>query len=641
MSGLDLATFDTTAKIVRHWGRTVPGETAWREKHLGIWRGFTWAEVAARVRDIALGLRALGLGQGDVIGLLGDSRPDWAAGYFAAHAVRAMSLGIYRDALDQEVAFLIDHAGAALVLAENEEQVDKLLNLGDRVPSLRHIVYAEPRGMRKYDDPRLLSLDGLIERGRALARDDPGLWDTLVDGGRGEDIATLCTTSGTTSNPKLAMLTGIRFLRQSAAYLAADPMGPDDEYVSVLPMPWIAEQVYALGVPLLSRMTVNFVEEAATMMADMREIGPTLLLQAPRAWEATAADIKARILDASPLKRRLYDIALGIGMAAAAKGKRSWLADQLLFRALRDRYGFSKLRSATTGGAAMGPDTFRLFQAMGIPLRQLYGQTEAVGVYTLHRPDDIDIDSVGVPLTPDIEIRIDRPDGNGVGEIVTRHPNLFLGYYKNEAATKEALVDGWLRTGDAGYLTPKGHLVVIDRIKDIATTSRGDLFSPQYVENKLKFSPYVGEAVALGDGKPFVAALLCVRFSIVAKWAERARIAFTTYTDLSNRAEVRDIVRAEVEKVNASLPEAQRIRRFVLLYKELDADDGELTRTRKVRRNVINERYAEIIDGLYAGRARIPVDAVISFQDGSKTRIKTEVEVVDLFPETPMARAAE
>lgn len=641
MSALDLATLDTTAKIVRHWGRTVPAETAWREKHLGIWRGFTWAEVAARVRDIALGLRALGLGQGDVIGLLGDSRPDWAAGYFAAHAVRAVSLGIYRDALDQEVAFLIDHAGAALVLAENEEQVDKLLNLGDRVPSLRHIVYAEPRGMRKYDDPRLLSLDALIERGRALARDEPGLWDKLVDSGRGEDIATLCTTSGTTANPKLAMLTGIRFLRQSAAYLVADPMGPKDEYVSVLPMPWIAEQVYALGVPLLSRMTVNFVEEAATMMADMREIGPTLLLQAPRAWEATAADIKARILDASPLKRWLYDIALGIGMQAAAKGKRSWLADQLLFRALRDRYGFSKLRSATTGGAAMGPDTFRLFQAMGIPLRQLYGQTEAVGVYTLHRPDDIDIDSVGVPLTPEIEVRIDRPDGNGVGEIVTRHPNLFLGYYKNEAATKEALVDGWLRTGDAGYLTPKGHLVVIDRIKDIATTARGDLFSPQYVENKLKFSPYVGEAVALGDGKPFVAALLCVRFSIVAKWAERERIAFTTYTDLSNRAEVRDIVRAEVEKVNASLPEAQRIRRFVLLYKELDADDGELTRTRKVRRNVINERYAEIIDGLYAGRARIPVDATISFQDGSKTRIKTEVEVVDLLPEPTLARAAE
>ena len=634
----DIERLDTLPKLVRHWGGTVPGAVAWREKSLGIWRSHTWAEVEARVRDIALGLGSLDIGPGDVVALLGDSRPDWVAGQVAAHAVGAMSLGLYRDALDQELAYLIEHAGAKVVIAEDEEQVDKLLNIGARIPSLRHIVYCSPRGMRKYDDPRLVSLTELIEHGRQRPTGD---WDRLVDAGDGDTTAILCTTSGTTSHPKLAMLPGKRFLRHCVDYNRADPMGPDDEYVSVLPLPWIAEQVFAVGIPLVSGMKVNFVEEPETQTADMREIGPTMLLLAPRAWEAIAADVKSRMLDASPLKRRLYELGLKLGLDAAAKGRRSRLADLLLFRALRDRYGFSKLRSATTGGAAMGPDSFRFFQAMGLPLKQLYGQTEAMGAYTLHRAQDIDIDTVGQPIAGHVEVRIDRPDSSGVGEIMTRHPNMFLGYYRNEAASSEVFEDGWIRTGDAGYLTPKGHLVVIDRIKDIATTSLGHRFSPQYLENKLKFSPYVGEAVVLGDGRQFPAALLCIRFPIVSKWAEKKRLAFTTYTDLSGRPEVRDIIRVEVERVNASLPEAQRIRRFALLYKELDADDGELTRTRKVRRNVVNQRYDEIIAGIYAGAPRVPIDTTVKFQDGSEARIKTTVEVVDLLPVATMARAAE
>jgi long-chain acyl-CoA synthetase len=317
------------------------------------------------------------------------------------------------------------------------------------------------------------------------------------------------------------------------------------------------------------------------------------------------------------------------------------LADQLLFRALRDRLGFTRLRSAATGGAALGPDTFKFFQAMGVPLRTLYGQTELLGAYTLHPFGKVDPDTTGVPMADDIEIRVDNPDVNGVGEIVVRHPNMFLGYYKNPEASVADIKDGWMHSGDAGYFNDHGQLVIIDRIKDLAETSRGERFSPQYLENKLKFSPYIAEAVVLGAGRDTLAAMICIRYSIISKWAEKNRISFTTYTDLSSRPEVYALLRNEVESVNATLPPAQRISRFLLLYKELDADDGELTRTRKVRRSVINEKYADIIDAIYGGKSDIPVDTVIRFQDGTTQRIRTTLRVVDLGRDAPMAEAAE
>jgi long-chain acyl-CoA synthetase len=484
--------------------------------------------------------------------------------------------------------------------------------------------------MRKYDDPRLVPADNLAERGRARASKEAALYDRLVDETDGEAVAVLCTSSGTTANPKLAMLSAGRILRHCASYLAADPKGPEDEYVSVLPLPWIMEQVYVLGKALLARMKVNFVEEPDTMMHDFREIAPTFVLFAPRVWEAVAADVRARIMDTSPLKRGLYEFAMKSGLAALAEGGRSGLADALLFRALRDRLGFARVRSAATGGAALGPDTFRFFRALGVPLRQLYGQTEMLGAYTLHRPDDVDFDTVGVAFDETIEIKIENPDANGVGEVVARHPNMFLGYHGDPEATAAALRHGWMQTGDAGYLDGKGHLVVIDRVKDLAETARGDRFSPQYIENKLKFSPYVAEAVILGARRDYLAAMVCIRFSIVSKWAEKNRMAFTTYSDLASQPEVYALLRKEVEAVNATLPAAQRISKFLLLYKELDADDGELTRTRKVRRAVINEKYGPIIDAIYAGKPEIDVDTVIRFQDGTTQRIRTTLRVVDL-----------
>ena len=632
---------DTYPKLLRLNAREFGQEIALREKDLGLWKRFTWDDYHTRVKDFALGMVELGLKRGDVIAIIGDNRPDWVAAEIATHAIGGLSLGLYRDVLDEEAAYLLNYGEAKLVFAEDEEQVDKLLNLADRAPSLKYIVYSDSRGMRKYDDPRLMSAEQLVTRGRERAMREPTLYDTLVDATRGEDVAILCATSGTTAHPKLAMLAAGRVLKHCAIYLAFDPKGPDDEYVSVLPLPWIMEQVYVLGKGLLCRMKVNFFEEPETMLNDFREISPTFVLCAPRVWEAMAADVRARVMDASPLKQGLYQLGMKAGLSALARNRRSIVAETLIFRALRDRLGFTRLRSAATGGAALGPDTFRFFRAMGVPLRTLYGQTETLGAYTLHPEDAVDPDTTGVAMADSIEIRIDNPDIHGVGEIVIRHPNMFFGYYKNPEASAAEMKDGWLQSGDAGYFNDKKQLVVIDRIKDLAETSRGERFSPQYLENKLKFSPYVAEAVVLGAGREALAAMLCIRFSIVSKWAEKNRITFTTYTDLSARPEVYALLQKEVETVNATLPPAQRISRFLLLYKELDADDGELTRTRKVRRGVINEKYLDIIEGIYTGRSDIPVDTVIRFQDGTTQRIRTTLKVIDLAGRSDFAEAAE
>ncbi|MCW8084702.1 AMP-binding protein [Sabulicella glaciei] len=615
-------TDDTLPRLLARNAARHANEIALREKHLGIWRSFTWADYQARVRGFALGLASLGIRGGDAVGLIGDNRPDWVMGEVAAHALGCRTIGIYRDSMEEEVEFLLAFTGASVVFAEDEEQVDKLLSIGDRLPGLRHIVFTDPRGMRKLEDPRLVSAEELLRRGAERPERE---YAALVQATRGEDVAILCTTSGTTARPKLAQLTSSALIRHCEAYLAADPKGPQDEYVSVLPLPWIMEQIYAVGWNLISRMKVNFVEEPETTMADFREIGPTFVLFAPRTWEALAAEVRARVMDASPLKRRMFDLGMNLGLQALEKGGRSAVADGILFRALRDRLGFTNLRSAATGGAALGPDTFRFFLALGVPLRQLYGQTETLGAYTLQAPGRADFETVGTPFNEQIELRVNDPDANGVGEIVTRHPHMFTGYFG--VAETPDLRDGWLHTGDAGYFDAKGRLVVIDRIKDIATTSTGTRFSPQYIENKLKFSPYVAEAVVLGDGRPHLAAMICIRFPIVSKWAERNRIAFTTYTDLSARQQVQTLIAEEVAKVNATLPEAQRIRDFVLLYKELDADDEELTRTRKVRRGVINQKYGDIIAAIYGGQGEIPVDTTITFQDGSRSRIRTTLTV--------------
>ncbi|HCG7379645.1 TPA: long-chain fatty acid--CoA ligase [Vibrio parahaemolyticus] len=626
----DITSLDTFPKVLQHNAKHWPEQVAMREKEFGIWREFTWQDYENRVKWMALSLQDLGIGEQDVIGLLGDNRPEWVWGELAAHAIKGYSLGIYQDSMHEEVAYLINYAKAKVVIAEDEEQCDKLLELGDEIPSVEYIIYCDPRGMRKYDDPRLIDVEQVYKKGQLIDKANPDKYLNMVAATKGSDLSILCTTSGTTSKPKLAQLHSGTFLDHCAAYLRADPRSPGDNYVSVLPLPWIMEQVYVVGQALISRQIVNFVEEQETMMSDLREIGPNFVLLAPRVWENIVADVSARMMDSTPFKQKMYKLGMKLANQALDQGKRSKLAEWILLRALRDRLGFSNLSSAATGGAAMGPDTFRYLQAIGVPLKQLYGQTEMCGAYTVHQADDVDYDSVGVAFD-NADVKVINPDSNGVGEIIAKSTGMFTGYLNNQAAYDEDVQDGWMHTGDAGYFKDSGHLVVIDRLKDMSETSHGDRYSPQFIENKLKFSPFIAEAVVVGKGRPWLSAIICIRYAIVAKWAEQKGIAFTNYTNLSSQPEVYQAIREEVLKVNESLPDAQKISKFILLYKELDADDGELTRTRKVRRGVVAEKYGDIIETIYSAAPTVDVDTVITYQDGTKTRIQTSLAIETLI----------
>ncbi|EGR2262758.1 long-chain fatty acid--CoA ligase [Vibrio parahaemolyticus] len=626
----DITSLDTFPKVLQHNAKHWPEQVAMREKEFGIWREFTWQDYENRVKWMALSLQDLGIGEQDVIGLLGDNRPEWVWGELAAHAIKGYSLGIYQDSMHEEVAYLINYAKAKVVIAEDEEQCDKLLELGDEIPSVEYIIYCDPRGMRKYDDPRLIDVEQVYKKGQLIDKANPDKYLNMVAATKGSDLSILCTTSGTTSKPKLAQLHSGPFLDHCAAYLRADPRSPGDNYVSVLPLPWIMEQVYVVGQALISRQIVNFVEEQETMMSDLREIGPNFVLLAPRVWENIVADVSARMMDSTPFKQKMYKLGMSLANKALDQGKRSKLAEWILLRALRDRLGFSNLSSAATGGAAMGPDTFRYLQAIGVPLKQLYGQTEMCGAYTVHQADDVDYDSVGVAFD-NADVKVINPDSNGVGEIIAKSTGMFTGYLNNQAAYDEDVQDGWMHTGDAGYFKDSGHLVVIDRLKDMSETSHGDRYSPQFIENKLKFSPFIAEAVVVGKDRPWLSAIICIRYAIVAKWAEQKGIAFTNYTNLSAQPEVYKAIREEVMKVNESLPDAQKISKFILLYKELDADDGELTRTRKVRRGVVAEKYGDIIETIYSAAPTVDVDTVITYQDGTKTRIQTSLVIETLI----------
>ncbi len=638
MAGIDALGEDVTfPRLLVRNARVRGGRVALREKEFGIWQSFTWSEVHDRVRDFSLGLVALGLRRGDKVAIIGDNRPEWVMSEIAAQAAGAASVGIYQDSNLTEVAYVIDHCDASVVVAEDQEQVDKILEMLDRLPKVRHVVYTDPRGMRKYHHAALLTFEAVEEKGRALAKDQPLLWQENVAKGRADDVAIISYTSGTTGSPKGAMLTFRNLLAMALSLNEVDPKREDDEFVSFLPLAWIGEQMMSLSTALALGFTVNFPEEPDTVTNDIREIGPNVMFAPPRVWESMNSTVQVKIMDTTPFKRSMYRLCMPVGEKVAdlrfAKkpvplGLRVlyFLAHVALFRALKDRLGFSNLRSASTGGAALGPDVFRFFHAMGVPLKQIYGQTEIAGISCIHRDGDIAFHSVGKPI-PGTEVRIAED-----GEILSRSPSVFPGYYKNDEATKATLVGGWLHSGDAGYLTEEGHLVVIDRLKDVMKLADGTTFSPQFIENRLKFSPYVKEAVVVGKDRPYLTAMLCIDMAVVGKWAERNKLSYTTYTDLSAKHEVYDLVQREVNQVNGTLPAAARIEKFVLLYKELDADDEELTRTRKVRRVFVEDRYREVIAALYQDLPEVRIDTTIRFQDGKTSRICTTLQVRRLEP---------
>jgi long-chain acyl-CoA synthetase len=624
----------------RRFGRS---RVALREKEYGIWQSVSWQDYLEHVRDFSLGLIALGVKPGEHIGIVGDSRPEWLYAELAAQCIGAVPFGIFQDSVLSEVAFIIDHAEAVTIVAEDQEQVDKLLELRDRLPRVKRLIYTDPKGLWDYDDGILMDFSEVQRRGRELHERRPELFDQNIDSIQDSDLAMICYTSGTTGHPKGTMLTHANIVSMVAALDQVDPKHPDDQFLSFIPLPWIVEQTMSVFSALYAGYTVNFPEDPGSAMADLYEIAPSLVVASPRMWEGVSRQVMVRHLDASFFKRFVYDLCLPVGYRWAdfkfEKHKPPlgwkilyWLAYAVMFRALRDRLGFSKVRSAMTGGAALGPDVFRFFHALGVNLKQIYGQTEVAGYSTIHRDGDINFDSVGIPV-PAAEIAIFQPDGEGVGEVISRGPGLFQGYLKNEQETHNTIIDGWLHSGDAGYFTQDGHLVIIDRVKDLMHLRTGARFSPMFIENKLKFCPYIVEAVVLGHERDYVSAMICIDYKHVGKWAEDHRISYTTYSDLAGKAEVYDLIEREVVRVNASLPDKARIKKFLLLYKELDPDDEELTRTKKIRRNFINQKYSREIAALYSDAAALPIETSIRYQDGKTATLRTTLLIRTMKPE--------
>ena len=606
----------------RHGDRRI----ALQEKRFGIWQPITWAAYNSRVMRFAQGLAALGFKRGDALAILGDNRPEWLIAELAAQALGGVSVGLYPDGVLDEIHHVLDHARVRTVVAEDQEQVDKLITLREagRLTTVEHIIFYDPRGLQQYDRAILLEFDDVERMGEELELTRPGWIDAEVAQGKAADTAILCTTSGTTGKPKLAMLSYANLLSMGQSLMSVDPIAPDDEYVSFLPLDWIGEQMLSLACGLQAGFTLSFAEDAATVRADVREIGPRVMFSPPRIWETLLSSVQIRLHDSGWLKRKVFAVSFTIGERAAdrrLRGRRLglplWIAykvaDAAGLRPVRNQLGLSRLRRAYTGGAPVGPDTFRFFHAIGVNLKQIYGQTEICGIAVTHRDDDIRFNTVGVGI-PGTEVAIAES-----GEILLRSPAVFKGYFRDEAATESALRDGWLHTGDAGYLNEDGHLLVVDRVKDVLEASDGTVFSPTFIENKLKFSPYVEEAVVFGGGdRPHVAAMVAIDMETVGTWAERKKLTYTTYTDLAQKNEVYELVGKAVELANEDLPESVRVRRFVLLHKQLDADDEELTRTRKVRRGAINSRYGEIIGALFGQDDKVALKSLITYQDGSQ-----------------------
>ncbi len=631
---------DTLPKLLVANARKFGSKTALREKEYGIWQTLSWEEYLDRVRKFSLGLISLGLQPGDKVAIIGDNRPEWVIAELATQAAGGISMGIYQDSIADEVQYLVDFSDARFVVAEDQEQVDKLLEVWDRLPKVEKIIYYDPRGLRNYTEPFLLYFPEVEALGERYARGHPDLFMRNVEKTRPDQIAIFSTTSGTTGKPKLAMLTHSNLISMGRNLMKVDPMYPDDEYLSFLPLAWIGEQMMTISCGMVVGFTVNFPEEPETVRENLREIGPQVMFSPPRIWESLVSEVQVKIEDTPPLKRKIFEWAMNVGyqMADLRFEKKApprslrWkyrLADWLVFTPIKDKLGLRRMRRCYTGGAALGPDVFRFFHALGVNLKQIYGQTEISGISVLHRDGDIKFQTVGLPL-PETEVRI--ADN---GEILSRSPAVFVGYYKNPEATAETLKDGWLHSGDAGYFDEDGHLVVIDRAKDVMTLHDGTKFSPQFIENKLKFSPYIREAVVFGGDWPFVTAMINIDYENVGKWAEKRQIPYTTYTDLSQKPEVYALIREHVKRANADLPPAARIRRFLLLHKELHADDAELTRTRKVRRRFIAQRYADLVSALYSDSDTVQVETTITYQDGRTATIKTHLRIETVEDVTP------
>jgi long-chain acyl-CoA synthetase len=609
---------------------------AFREKEFGIWREITWKQYLAHARAAGMGLYALGLRRGDVIVIIGDNRPEQFYVAMGAQAIGAVSCGMYQDSLAEQLAELIDFAGARFVFCEDQEQTDKILEMEARLPTVERIIVEDWRGMWQYRHAKLIAFADLLALGREADARDPGAFAGLVAEGRADDVAILCQTSGTTAMPKLAMLSHRNMLSQGENFHAVEPhIGPGDNFVSYLPFAWIGEQMFSYTLHQTIGFTVNFPEEPETAQRDFREIGPHFTFAPARIYEGLHAAVTVRILDAGPLRRRLYDAAMRVGMRVVeleAEGRPvpaglrllRFLARWGVYRPILDKIGLARMRVAWNGGASLGPDYHKFFRALGLNLKQIYGQTEIAGISCVHRDGQVRFWTMGAPIAG-TEVRI-SPEG----EIIEHSPSVFLGYYRNPEATARALRDGWLYSGDYGTLDPSGDVILFDRMGDMIRTADGRSVPPRVIEDMLKFTPYIQEACVIGDGKPFLAAILNIDLRTVGKWAEDRGISYTSYTHLSQKPEVLALLRGLVVQTNGRLKREWQIRRFVSLYKEFHPDDDELTRTRKLRRAHINERYRGLIEAIYSGADHFEATVTIRYEDGRTAELRPVMHILDV-----------
>ena len=650
----DAAALDTFPKLLANNARRRPERPAAREKDLGIWQTWTWSQVAEEVRALACGLAALGLKRGDKIAIVGDNRPRLYWTMTAAQVLGAVPVPLYQDSVAEEMAFVVDHAEVRFAMVEDQEQVDKLLAIKANNPRIEQIVYDDDRGLRHYDQDFLHSFEDIQAKGRAYDRANAGFYEAEVAKGKGEDIAIILYTSGTTGQPKGVVLSFANLVQTARNTIEFDGLTEDEDVLAYLPMAWVGDHLFSYGQSYVAGFCVSCPESSDTVLSDLRELGPTYFFAVPRIFESVLTTVMIRMEDAGWIKRRMFHYFMAVAKRCGIRildGRPVSIGDRLLYGLgrlliygpLLNTLGFSRIRVAYTAGEAIGPDIFDFYRSLGVNLKQLYGSTEASVSITAQPDGEVLPDTVGRP-SPGVEIKITE-----AGEVMFRSPGVFQEYYRNPEETANIKTeDGWVHTGDAGFISDNGHLKIIDRAKDVGKLNDGTLFAPKYIENKLKFFPEIKEAVAFGHGRDFCAVFLNIDLEAVGNWAERHHIAYASYQELAGHPQVQQIIKGQVEKVNRDLAgdpnlAGSQIRRFLILHKELDPDDGELTRTRKVRRGFVSEKYQTLIEALYSGAERAHVETEMTFKDGRKGSIAADLEIVaaETFPGAePLRRAS-
>ncbi len=635
------AELDTFPKLLEHHAAKRPGRPAIREKDFGIWQTHTWGQVAEEVRNLAAGLISLGVQRGDKVAIVGDNRPRLYWTMTAAQAIGAVPVPLYQDSVAEEMAYVVEHAEARFAMVEDQEQVDKLLEIRERCPGLTQIVYDESRGMRHYTQGFLHHFDAVQAEGRDYNKIHPDFYAEEIARGRGSDTAIILYTSGTTGKPKGVILSFDNVLKTAANGVKLEGLSDQDESLAYLPMAWVGDHIFSYAQSYVAGFCVACPESSATVMHDMRELGPTYFFAPPRIFENILTTVMIRMEDAGWIKRRLFHFFMEVARRSGTgilDGKPVGFGDRLLyalgqilvFGPLKNTLGFTRIRLAYTAGEAIGPDIFDFYRSLGVNLKQLYGSTEASVFITIQPDGEIEADTVGKPAL-DVEIKI--ADN---GEVMFRGPGVFVEYFKNPEATAETkTADGWVHTGDAGFFADNGHLKIIDRAKDVGRLNDGGLFAPKYVENKLKFFPDIKEAVAFGHERDYCTAFINIDLVAVGSWAERNNVPYGSYQELAANPQVIETIKGHIEKVNRDLAadpklSGSQIRRFLVLHKELDADDGELTRTRKVRRSFIAERYSPLIQALYSEADSAYIETEVTFEDGRKGMIKADLQVINI-----------